>query len=357
MIKARFQIQKQAFKLDVDLELPARGITALYGPSGCGKTSLLRALAGLDHYPQGFLAVGENIWQDQDRFLPTHQRPLAYVFQEPSLFSHLSVRANLEYASKRASPPEIPGKQIAITQVIALLGIEKLLDRRPHNLSGGEQQRVAIARALAVNPQLLLMDEPLAALDQTRKQEVLPYIESLHQELAIPIIYVSHSHEELAQVADHLVLVENASATRHGRIHDMFTSLELPLAHSNDAAAIIDATVERHDPHYQLTQLRFDGGRLMVKGLTSPPGSPVRVHLAARDISLTLMRQNDTSILNIFEARVEQIMDEGPAQVTVRLLAGNTPLLSRITRKSAVDLGLKPGVTVYAQVKSVAVLK
>lgn len=354
MIKARFLIQKNAFTLNVDLDLPARGITALYGPSGCGKTSLLRALAGLDHYPQAYLAVGENIWQDQHHFLPTHRRPLAYVFQEPSLFSHLSVQANLEYASKRASPSD---NRISIAQVIALLGIEKLLDRRPDNLSGGEQQRVAIARALAVNPQLLLMDEPLAALDQTRKQEVLPYIESLHHELAIPIIYVSHSHEELAQVADHLVLIENGNASRHGRIHDMLTALELPLAHSNEAAAIIDASVEHHDPHYQLTHLVFDGGHLIVKGLTSTPGSPVRVHLAARDISLTLKRQHDTSILNIFEARVVQVMDEGPSQVTVRLLAGNTPLLSRITRKSAEDLELKSGVTVYAQVKSVAVLK
>lgn len=354
MIKARFPIHKEAFKLNVDLEIPSTGITALYGASGCGKTSLLRAIAGLDRYPNAHLMVGERAWQDDQYFMPAHQRPIGYVFQDARLFSHLDVRGNLMYGVKRSAPSE---NRISLQHAIELLGIEKLLTRQPDTLSGGEQQRVAIARALAVNPQLLLMDEPLAALDQSRKQELLPYIESLHQELDIPVIYVSHSHEELARLADHLVLIEDGNASHHGRIHDMLTRLDLSLAHSEQAAAVIDAVVDHHDHEYQLSCLQFSGGQLIVKGIANPQGSCVRVHLAARDVSLTKSYQTDTSILNIFKAVVEQITDEGPSQVTIRLMAGETPLLSRITRKSATELGLQTGSKVYAQVKSVAVLK
>jgi len=353
MIKARFQIHREDFRLDVDLDIPASGITAIYGPSGCGKTSLLRALAGLDRYQQAYLSVGDTLWQDKHYFLPPHRRPLGYIFQEPSLFRHLNVRRNLEYGIKRSVVSE---NSISLQQAIELLGIGHLLDRQPDTLSGGEQQRVAIARALAVNPQLLLMDEPLAALDRSRKQELFPYIESLHRQLDIPIIYVSHSHEELARLADSLVLIEKGKVITSGPINDMLTRLDLPLAHGNEAAAVIEAVVSHHEKKYHLSHLHFSGGELVVPGIDSPPGSEVRLHLAARDVSLTLGHQSGTSILNIFKAVVEQIIDDGPSQVTVRLLAGNAPLLSRITRKSAVELKLEPGMSVYAQVKSVAVL-
>lgn len=353
MIEAHYSISRGNFNLDVDLSIPSSGITALFGPSGSGKTTLLRALAGLDHYKNAELTVDGTTWQKGSYFMPPHRRPVGYIFQEPSLFTHLNVRSNLEYGMKR-SPPST--NRIALEHAIELLGIAHLLKRQPETLSGGEQQRVAIARALAVNPELLLMDEPLAALDQKRKQELLPYIESLHQELDIPIIYVSHSHEELARLADHLVLVENGQINIAGHIHDMLTRLDLPLAHDDEAAALIDAIVIRYDKDYHLTSLRFNSGNLMVPGNVSIPGSKVRLRLAARDVSLTLEHQSGTSILNIFKARVDQVCDEGLSQVTVRLLAGETALLSRITRKSAVELDLKPGQPVFAQVKSVAVL-
>lgn len=352
-IEVKFNIAMGDFRLDVDLSFPARGVTALFGPSGCGKTTLLRAIAGLEHYPDSFLKVANMTWQEANHFTPPHQRPLGYVFQEASLFTHLNVRRNIEYGLKRVPQTE---KRISLDKAIELLGIAHLLERKPDTLSGGERQRVVIARALAVSPRLLLMDEPLAALDQNRRQEILPYIQSLHQELDIPVIYVSHSPDEVARLADHLILLDTDGIVATGPIHDMLTRLDLPLAHDNDAAAIIDATVVAHDEHYQLTRLDFAGGQITVTQKAMQVGDHVRLRLAARDVSLTLEHQSNTSILNIFPASVDAITDEGPAQVTVRLLTGGVAMLSRITRKSAFELGLEPGKSVYAQVKSVALL-
>lgn len=352
-IEARFNIKKGGFVLDANFTIPARGVTALFGPSGSGKTTLLRAIAGLEQNPKGFLQVADMCWQKDGHFVPTHQRPLGYVFQEPSLFPHLNIRHNLEYGLKRVSTAE---RKVSLDHAIELLGIDQLLERKPDGLSGGERQRVAIARALAVSPRLLLMDEPLAALDQNLKQEVLPYIESLHKELKIPVIYVSHSAEEVAHLADHLILMDSGRVVDNGDIHDMFTRLDLPLAHELDAAAVIEATVTGLDERYHLTYLDCAAGRITVAGRNLQAGDKVRLRLAARDVSLTLEHQSGTSILNIFPASVEAINEESPAQVTVRLLAGGVPMLSRITRKSASELDLLPGKSVYAQVKSVALL-
>jgi molybdate transport system ATP-binding protein len=352
-IEIRFRIDQGDFVLDVDLSLPAQGVSSLFGPSGCGKTTLLRAIAGLEHHPDGFLKVGDMLWQNAGHFVPPHQRPLGYVFQEASLFPHLSVRRNLEYGVRRVAEPD---RRVSLQQAIELLDIGTLLERQPDTLSGGERQRVAIARALAVSPRLLLMDEPLAALDVNRKQEILPYIESLHRELDIPVIHVSHSPEEVARIADHLVLLEAGQVVASGDVHEIFTRLDLPPALGSDAAAIIEAVVAGHDETYHLTYLEFTGGQVTVPREDLREGSQVRLKLAARDVSLTLEHQSDTSILNIFPAVIDEITDEGSAQVTVRLLAGDAPILARITRKSASDLALVPGKVVFAQVKSVALL-
>lgn len=341
------------FTLDVDLSIPGHGVTALLGPSGCGKTTLLRAIAGLECCRDGFLKVGDRVWQDARRFVPPHQRPLGYVFQEASLFAHLSVRGNLEYGVKRVPKT---GRKVSVDKAIELLGIELLLERRTHQLSGGEKQRVAIARALAVSPEILLMDEPLAGLDPARKQEIIPYLESLHNELDIPVIYVSHSPDEVARLADHLVLLEAGRIKAAGALGDLLTRLDLPLAHGDDAEALIDAVVAGHDDEYDLTHLDFPGGRFTVTRKALPVGHSVRLRVAARDVSLTLEHQSDTSILNIFPATIDEIMPEGSAQVTVRLLAGDVPLLSRVTRKSAALLELAHGKSVYVQAKSVALL-
>jgi molybdate transport system ATP-binding protein len=223
-------------------------------------------------------------------------------------------------------------------------------------LSGGERQRVAIARAVAVSPELLLMDEPLAAVDASRKREIIPYIESLHRQLDIPIIHVSHLPEEVAQLADHVVLLESGRVVASGDVHDMFTRLDLPLAHGIDAAAVIEAVVASHDPHYQLTHLEFAGGRITMGRMNLPPGSKARLRLAARDVSLTLEHQSGTSILNILPATIDTVTADGDAQVTVRLLAAGVPFLACITRKSAEELCLQPGKSIFAQIKSIALL-
>ncbi len=352
-IQARFKVDRGDFKLDVDLSIPENGVSALFGPSGCGKTTMLRAIAGLDHYSDGYLKAGNEIWQEKGLFIPPHKRSIGYIFQESSLFPHLNVKQNLEYGVKRV--PETQQK-VALSDAVELLEISHLLTQKPAHLSGGERQRVAIARAVAVSPKLLLMDEPLASLDQKRKREILPYISSLHSELDIPIIYVSHSAEEVAQLADHLVLLEAGKITASGAINDLLTRLDLPFVHESDAAAVIEVTVASHDTDYHLTYLDSEVGRFTVTYNKLQPGSKAKLRIAARDISLTLEAQTNTSILNIFPATVTEVIPEGEAQVTVRLLAAGVPILARITRKSASLLNLTPGSHVYAQAKSVAML-
>ena len=352
-IDARFYMQRGDFTLDVDMQLPERGLTALFGPSGCGKTSLLRAIAGLEPGAEGRLKVGDQLWQDGVRGLAPHKRPLGYVFQEPSLFAHLDVRRNLEYGLRRLPPEQ---HRVSLERAVDLLGIGHLLARRPHQLSGGEQQRVAIARALAVSPALLLLDEPLAALDLARKQDIMPYLESLHRELDIPVLYVSHSRDEVARLGDHLVLMDNGRVQASGPLNELFTRLDVSLAHGLHAETVIDGVVSGHEDDFKLTYVDFSGGRFVVARNSLSSGTPVRLQVEARDVSITLERQTGTSILNIFAATVEDMVNEGEAQVTVRLLLGSVPLLARITRKSASDLNLEVGKSVYAQVKSVALL-
>jgi molybdate transport system ATP-binding protein len=352
-IEARFSIDRGDFRLQADLSIPAHGITALFGPSGCGKTTLLRAIAGLEHVAGGHLSVAGETWQDDKLFLPAHRRPIGYVFQEASLFMHLDVRGNLEYGVRRMPRGR---SRIPLEEAVGLLGIQHLLERRPDTLSGGERQRVAIARALAVSPSLLLMDEPLASLDLRRKREILPYLEALHRNLEIPVIYVSHEPEEVARLADHMVLLEAGRVVSSGTVRDMFTRLDLPLAHGADAAAVIEATVAGHDDEFHLTLLEFAGRQMAITRRDLAAGSAVRLRIAARDVSLTLESQSGTSILNILPVTVDDLIPDDKAQVTIRLLAGEVPLLARVTRKSVSNLGLKPGQEVYAQAKSIALL-
>ena len=353
-IDIRFCITQESFSLDVDLELPGTGVTSLFGPSGCGKTSLLRAVAGLDRHSSGRLVVSGNTWQDDDYFMPPHQRPVGYVFQEPSLFDHLDVKRNISFGYRRIPAEK---RRVAMEQAVDLLDLEPLLNRKPDALSGGERQRVAIARALAVSPDLLLMDEPLAAVDVSRKQEILPYIESLHRELDIPVLHVSHLPEEVARFADHVVLIDATGVVASSNVQDVFTRLDLFPAHDSDAASLVSATVLGTDTEYHLTRLGFSGGEFLVSQVGQKTGQEVRLRVAARDVSLTLERQSGTSILNILEATVGEIRNEDEARVLVRLEVGPTPLLASITRKSAHDLQLEPGKAVFAQVKSVALLQ
>ena len=352
-IKAKFILHRLDFTLDIDVAIPETGVTALFGPSGCGKTTLLRAIAGLEHCQQGYLKVGDELWQDGKKFIAPHKRSLAYVFQEASLFAHLNVLKNLQYGIKRIAVSE---QKISLDKAVDLLGISSLLQRMPHQLSGGEQQRVAIARALAVSPKILLMDEPLAALDRARKKEILPYLESLNDELNIPIIYVSHSVDEVAHLADHMVLLENGRVKAAGDIEQMLTRFDITLAHGDDAGALIQAKVVAYDSDFNLNYVDFAGGQISLSGTALAYGQTVRLKISARDVSLTLEKQSGTSILNIFPVTIKEISRENNAQMLVRISAGGVSLLSRVTLKSAVLLGLEVGNQVYAQVKSVALL-
>jgi molybdate transport system ATP-binding protein len=348
-------LARPGFTLNVDLQLPSRGITALFGASGSGKTTCLRILAGLEPQAHGRVSVAGEVWQDsaQGIFRPVHQRALGYVFQEASLFDHLNVQDNLKYGFKRTPPNQ---RRHGWDHVVALLGIGHLLARWPHELSGGERQRVAIGRALASSPRLLLLDEPLAALDSARKAEILPYLERLQAELSIPILYVSHAIDEVARLADHLVLLDAGRALANGPTAAMLTRLDLPLAHGDTASAVIKARVTGHENAYHLTLVEFAGGCLRVPQQALQPGQTLRIRVQARDVSLTLSPQTGTSILNILPARVTGLSADGPGQVVVGLLAGDTPLLARVTRKSLDALGLVEGLQVYAQIKGVAVL-
>jgi len=347
------------FRLDVDLRLPGRGVTAVFGPSGCGKTTLLRAVAGLTRPAPGRVVVAGDVWQDDAAgvWRPTHQRALGMVFQEASLFDHLSARGNLDFGLRRVPAAQ---RRVPLAQAIELLGIGHLLNRRPAQLSGGERQRVAIARALATSPRLLLLDEPLAALDAARKAEVLPWFERLARELRIPVLYVTHSLDEVARLADHLLLLHGGQAVAQGPVAGLLARLDVAQAHGDAAGALIDGVVDHFDAAYHLLHVRFAGGTIQcVPAPGAParrPGQRVRLRVQARDVSLTLSAARDTSILNMLPATVDALADDGPAQVLVALHAGDTPLLARVTRKSADALRLAPGQRVFAQIKGVAVL-
>ncbi len=348
-----------AFSLDVDVRLPGHGVTVLFGPSGCGKTTLLRAVAGLTRPRPGRIVVAGDVWQDDAAgiWLPTHQRPLGVVFQEASLFDHLTVQRNLDFGMRRVPPAK---RQVSLAQAVELLGIGHLLDRRPAQLSGGERQRVAIARALATSPRLLLMDEPLAALDAARKAEVLPWFERVVRELRIPMLYVTHSLDEVARLADHMLLLDAGRVVAQGPVGELMTRLDLSLAHGDGASALIDGVVERLDADYQLLHVGFAGGS--VQCVHTPGHAPrragerVRLRVQARDVSLALAPATDSSILNVVPATVRSLAADGPAQTLVVLDAGDTPLLARVTRKSAEALRLAPGQALFAQIKGVAVL-
>jgi molybdate transport system ATP-binding protein len=309
-------------------------------------------MAGLEKGDTGFLKVGDSIWQSEHNFVPTHKRQIGYVFQDAALFDHLNVESNLNYVIKRKTGLT----EDFIDSIYTLLDIKPLINRSTVQLSGGEKQRVAIARALLTNPKILLLDEPLSALDLKRKNEILPYLDSLHSQLEIPILYVTHSQDETSRLADHLMLIEDGKIIGNGPINEMLTRFDLPLSHSGDAISIFDARVMSRDTDFNLMHLKFKGGQFIVPDNKLPIESLVRIRVAARDVSITKKKQTDTSILNIFPAVVEEMVPEGDAQVMVRLTLNGVTLLACLTRKSATSLKLDQGLSVFIQVKSVAIL-
>ncbi len=356
-LSLRLDLQRQGFGLSVNLELPGRGITALFGPSGSGKTTLLRCVAGLEPQARGLVRIGTETWQDDAAGLkrPTWRRDLGYVFQEASLFEHLDVRRNLEFGLRRSGRT---GGPAALAAAIELLGIGHLLRRSPAQLSGGERQRVAIARALATQPRLLLLDEPLSALDPARRREIMPWLEKMRDELSLPMLYVTHSADEVTRLADQLVVLEAGRVRVAGPVAELLSAIDHPVLAGEDAGMLVQARVAERDAAWHLVRAEFDGGSLWVRDNGLPLGQPLRLRVLARDVSIALREPQDSSIQNHLRARVESIAaGEHPSQALVRLRCGNACLLARVTQRAVHALGLAPSCEVWVQVKSVAVIE
>jgi molybdate transport system ATP-binding protein len=359
-IIARYAGALGSFKLDISFQVPMRGITALFGPSGSGKTTVLRCVAGLNRLP-GFLEVGGIVWQDDaaGKSLAPHERPVGYVFQEASLFAHLSVRGNLRYGHRRALAGGAK-EEIRFDEVVELLSIGHLLPRAIGELSGGERQRVALGRALLAQPRLLLMDEPLAALDRMSKEEILPYFEALHASLSIPVLYVSHDVSEVERLADHMVLLDAGQVIAVGPLSELLSNTRLPLARSREASTVLAVRVGPYNPEDGLTELAVGGEKLLVPRRVGEESSADRIRIAATDVSLAVERPSQTTILNILPVRVHQIDPLDEAQINVLLSIGHRDegprLLARVTRRAQRVLGFRPGQDIYAQIKAVSLI-
>ena len=352
-------LQRQDFALRAQLALPPQGVTVLWGTSGSGKTSLLRSVAGLER-AQGRVQLGEALWQDDAEgvFTPVWQRRLGMVFQEASLFEHLDVQGNLQYGLRRLPRAQQSSARQALAQAVEVLGIGALLTRHTNTLSGGERQRVAIARALAVQPQLLLLDEPLAALDSERKREVLPWLDALRQHLQVPMLYVTHAADEVAHLADTLVVLDQGQVRACGPVAQVLSSIDLPVHLGDDVGALVTGTVTGCDKTWGLCQLALPGGMLWVAHTGEPPGTPLRVRILARDVSITLERATGTSIQNHLPCVVEQLApDAAGHQVLVRLNASGTPIVARLTARAAHQLQLQSGMAVWAQIKAASLVR
>lgn len=356
-IRVAFKGALGRFGLDASFTVPASGVTGLFGASGSGKTTVLRCIAGLNRLPQGYCAIGGDVWQDGAAFRPPHRRPIGYVFQEASLFPHLPVTGNLLYGT-RGRKPSPARDAVSFDEVVALLGLARLLDRSPRHLSGGERQRVAIGRALLSQPRLLLMDEPLSALDRQAKDEILPFLERLRDSLALPVIHVSHDMAEIERLAEHLVLMEEGRIIGTGPLRQLQSDPSLPLIRARDAVVSLDAVVEALDEGYGLAVMRVAGGDFTLPMRGASIGDRRRLVIAAGDVSLACEAPQSTTVLNVLPARIVSVTQSGDYEMVAVLGLGadgsGDKLLARVTRRSWDRLGLAEDMAVFAQVKSVA---
>ena len=354
MLEVRVRKRLGEFVVDAEFAAERTGVTALFGRSGAGKTSVVNMIAGLVRPESGRIRVGERLLFDSEQGidLRPERRRIGYVFQDDRLFPHLTVAGNLLYGRRFAPRAE---RYLEFERIVELLGVGALLKRRPATLSGGEKQRIAIGRALLSSPRILLMDEPLAGLDAERRSEILRYIERLRDELGVPIVYVSHSLQEVSRLAETLVLLSDGRVAAVGSVEQLMGRLDLrPLTGRHQAGAVLEMQVEAHDTAYGLTILSFPGGTLRVPRVDRAPGSQVRVRIPARDVSIATSEPRDLSILNIFKGRIVEIGEPFGAAVDLKLDVG-VPLWARITARSLAELDLVVGKTVYALVKSVAI--
>ncbi|MDH5516462.1 MAG: molybdenum ABC transporter ATP-binding protein [Gammaproteobacteria bacterium] len=343
------QLIKDGFELNAEFEIPQKGVLGIFGHSGSGKTTLLRCLAGLEDKASGRIIFNDCEWLNDKKSLSSQQRNIAYVFQDSRLFPHLTVLKNLQYGVKR-SASEL---QYNWDSLLQLLNIENLLERKPETLSGGEKQRVAIARSLLKNPQLLLMDEPMASLDAAHKNEIIPYLETLHETLNIPLVYVSHSLQEVSRFCDRVLVLESGKVIYSDTVSKALSSADSPLLKTQNAVAVFDAVVSELDAEFCLSSLITDNGTvLQVKGLHEA-GRKLRLRINAADVSLSKSRVVDSSILNILLAKVVAVVDETDSEVLLQLSVNEDIFLSRISKKSFSLLNLTIDSDIFIQIKGV----
>ncbi|MEM6665265.1 MAG: molybdenum ABC transporter ATP-binding protein [Pseudomonadota bacterium] len=353
-LAATFRADRGAFSLNVDMQAPLAGVTALFGPSGCGKTTVLRAMAGLERLT-GRFAIGETVWQDDSAgvFVAPHRRAVGYVFQDAALFAHLSARDNLLFGAKRAAKRGAT-PVASLDEIAALLKLEPLLDRAPVNLSGGERQRVALGRAILAAPKLLLMDEPLAALDAMTKDEILPYIRALHSRFSLPVVYVSHDIAEVAVLADRMVVLAAGSPVAQGPTGDVMARLDLDRYPDPFEAGVVLTGTALESGAGQ-SWLDLCGVRVVVPVADLPLGRVVRLRVRARDVALATIRPEGISIRNILPGTITELTgDPDHAHVDALVDIGGQTLRARLTPDAVTDLVLAPGVPVFALVKSMA---
>lgn len=350
-IEFAYRLERERFTLDAAADLAARGITGVYGRSGAGKSTLLRCIAGLERRASGRLVVAGETWEDSERGirLAPEARRVGYVFQDACLFPHLSVRRNLDYGRRRRHGT-LP---LAFDAIVELLGIGELLERRPAGLSGGEAQRVAIGRAMLSAPRLLLLDEPVAALDAERRLEVLPFIQRLHSESGVPVMYVTHSIDELCALCDQLVLLDDGRVAAAGDLQHLLLQTGLPLLGGEQAGVLLDARVLERDDRDGLCMLETTAGKLLAPGRAAA-GERVRLRIRAGDVSLCRSTDSSSSILNRVPVTIAAIEEESMHSVLLHLRFGNEVLLARITKRSARDLGVRTGESFVAQIKAVS---
>lgn len=358
-IHVNVQLSYDDFSLDVQCDINATGVTVIFGRSGSGKTTLLRCLAGLEKPDRGQITVNGVDWLSDKAFIPPHRRPIGYVFQEASLFSHLDVNGNLRFALSRVSKNTVPAEGIILSfdDVVRLCGVLNLLSRKPQQLSGGERQRVAIARALLIQPKVLLMDEPLASLDEDGKRDLLSLIERLKREVKIPILYVTHSVNEVVRIADEVLVLDHGQVKSHGGVDTVFNQ-EMSCLDDGNPGSLVEAIVAEKDSEWHMVNVTFPGGSLCLRDSNFELGQELRILIPAKDVSITLAKHDDSSILNILPAKILSVIDidGAPDAALVQLSVGDTLFRAQVTQRSVAHLALSEGQSVWIQIKAMSIL-